>query len=52
MDRYEAEYDEVISSLIFWKGALEHAQNQGSADFARQQITRLENKADRLAEEI
>jgi hypothetical protein len=52
MDRYEVEYEDVISSIIFWKGALEHAQNQVSADFARKQIAHLEAKADRLAEEI
>ena len=49
MDRYEAEYEEIASAIIFWKSVLER---QPDSIIVREQLASLEARADRLAEEI
>ena len=48
MPHDEAEYEEVVNSIIFWKAVMECRPS----DIAREQLERLEAKADRLAQDL
>lgn len=43
------EWDEIATAIIFWKGALERQYTPDTQAFAREQIARLEARADELA---
>lgn len=43
------EWDEIAGAIIFWRGALERQYSPDTQAFAREQIARLEARADELA---
>lgn len=45
------EWDEIAGAIIFWKGALCAQFTPDTQAFAREQIARLEKRADELARE-
>lgn len=46
------EYEELIGAIIFWRGALSHQYTPETQAFAREQIARLEKRANELAEPV
>jgi len=47
-----AEFEEVADAIIFWKAAAAHAPHPLALAYAEKMLVRLEDKADRLLEEI
>ena len=47
-----AEFEEVTDAIIFWKAAAAHAPHPLALAYAEKMLVRLEDKADRLLEEI
>ena len=47
-----AEFDEVMDAIIFWKAVVARTIEPLPLAYAQQQLIRLQDKADRLAEEI
>jgi len=47
-----AEFEEVADAIIFWKAAAAHAPHPLALAYAEKMLIRLEDKADRLLEEI
>ena len=47
-----AEFEEVADAIIFWRAAAAHAPHPLALAYAEKMLVRLEDKADRLLEEI
>jgi len=52
IDPLLTEYEELADAIIFWRAAAAHAPHALALAYAEKTLIRLQDKADRLAQEI